>query len=142
VFWCGRCEKETDREVCPECGQQTSEIPNLEEDGQAKAEWKFGFSKDEDEPKWPLGPDGAPEEAAFLVHTADFGGGGDMTESMLRAFGIPVIGRFPGDGSFGRVVLGFSGYGRELYVPKSRLELAQELLRAPGAEEDPEGTEK
>jgi hypothetical protein len=31
-------------------------------------------------------------------------------------------------------MLGFSGYGRELYVPAGRLELAKELLSAPGAE--------
>ncbi len=134
MFWCSSCQRETDGETCPVCGKQPEIVPGTGEDGRSEAKWNFGFSQDKDEPKWPDGPDGKPEKAVFLVHTGDFGSAGEMTEAMIRSFGIPVISNFPGDGSLGRVVLGFSGYGRELYVPESRLELARELLRAPNAE--------
>lgn len=133
MFRCSRCQLETGRETCPECGRPTVRESPAEEKKLAKG-WKLGFKREPEEPKWPVGPDGEPEKAAFLTHTSDFGGGGEMTEAMLRAYGIPVFSRYPGDGSFGRVMLGFSGYGRELFVPESRLELAQKLLSAPGAE--------
>ena len=38
---------------------------------------------------------------------------------MLEAYGIPCLCVAPGDGSFGRVVLGMSGCGMDIYVPES-----------------------
>ena len=49
---------------------------------------------------------------------------------MLEAYGIPCLRDYPGDGSFGKVVLGMSGQGTDIYVPESMLEEAQNLLAA------------
>ncbi len=93
MFWCSRCRLETDREICPECSRRTVWVSSAAGKRDAK-EWKLGFTREPEEPKWPVGPDGEPEKAAFLVHTEDFGCGGEMTEAMLRAYGIPVFSRF------------------------------------------------
>ena len=37
--------------------------------------------------------------------------------------------RYDKDGTLGKVLLGFSGYGVKLYVPTSRLEEARELMK-------------
>ena len=45
------------------------------------------------------------------------------------SYDIPVLRRYEKDGTLGKVVLGFSGYGVQLYVPASRLEEARELMK-------------
>ncbi|MBE7002807.1 MAG: hypothetical protein E7425_00800 [Ruminococcaceae bacterium] len=77
---------------------------------------------------WPKGPDGMPENAAFLVDTFEADAQADMIVGMLRAYDIPAIKRYAKDGTLGKVVLGFSGYGVALYVPESMLEEARALL--------------
>ncbi len=136
MYWCSWCQHEAVGETCPDCGNKTAMLACPPDENPAKAEWHFGFSSKEEGPEWPLGPDGKPERGVLLTQTGDFGADGDMTQAMLRAFGIPVVSRYPGDGSFGRVMLGFSGYGRELYVPEGQRALARELLRAPGTESE------
>ncbi len=86
---------------------------------------KFGKEYD----AWPKGPDGEPEEPAFLTNCSPLDLAADMLRNMLEAYGIPSIQRYPGDGAFGKVVLGMSGSGVDIYVPKSSLEQAQELLK-------------
>ena len=51
----------------------------------------------------------------------------ELKINMLEAYGIPCLRLYPGDGSFGRVVLGMSGLGTDIYVPESMLEDAQAL---------------
>ena len=85
------------------------------------------FGQDYD--AWPKGPDGEPEEPAFLLNCMQLDMQADMTRNMLQAYGIPSFPRYPGDGSFGNVVLGMSGNGVDIFVPKSRLAEAQELLK-------------
>lgn len=48
--------------------------------------------------------------------------------ALLQAVGIPVLTRYPEGGGLGKVYLGFSGYGVDLYVPKSRESEARALL--------------
>jgi hypothetical protein len=43
----------------------------------------------------------------------------EMTVNMLEAYGIPCLKVYPGYGSFGKLILGMSGEGTEIYVPKS-----------------------
>jgi hypothetical protein len=83
---------------------------------------------------WPKGADGTPEKSAFLVNLTDAGGIADMTVSQLSAYGIPAFKDYPKGGG-GRVILGFSAYGADLYVPASRLEEAQALLEEAHSEE-------
>ena len=86
---------------------------------------KFGKTYD----AWPKGPDGEPEEPAFLVSCSPLDMAADLTRSMLEAYGIPSVERYPGDGAFGKVVIGMSGNGVDIYVPKSALADARELLK-------------
>ncbi len=77
---------------------------------------------------WPRTADGQTEEPAFLVHCSPLDMEADMIQSMLGSFHIPSIRRLPGDGAFGELILGMSGNGVDLYVPKSMLEDAKALL--------------
>ncbi len=101
----------------------------------------WGRSSADPNPPWPQDKEGNPEEACLLTALSDAGGMAELTATQLRSYGIPVLHRYPGDGAAGRVILGFSGYGVELYVPASRLEEARELLRPVEdlPEEDSEG---
>ena len=47
---------------------------------------------------------------------------------MLEAYGIPCLRRYPGDGSFGRLILGISGQGVDILVPKSLYNDAKVLI--------------
>lgn len=80
---------------------------------------------------WPKRADGQPESPAFLANLQDVGGIADMSIAMLESFGIPVLKKYRSGGGAGRIVLGFSGYGADLFVPVSRLEEAKALLEAP-----------
>ncbi len=83
----------------------------------------------EDYDAWPKTAGDKPEEPAFLVHCSPLDMEADMVRSMLKAFGIPSVLRYPGDGAFGKVMLGLSGSGADIYVPASMLADAKELLK-------------
>ena len=79
--------------------------------------------------RWPKSADGTPEEPALLTVAMDTNAEADMLCSMLRAYDIPVLRRYEGDGAFGKVVLGTPSSGTALYVPSSMLEDAKNLIR-------------
>ena len=79
--------------------------------------------------RWPKNADGTPEQPAFLTLVMDTNAEADMLCAMLRAYDIPVLRRYEGDGAFGKVVLGTPGSGTALYVPSSMLEDAKNLIR-------------
>ena len=78
---------------------------------------------------WPRTAEGEPEEPAFLKNCSPLDLEAQMVQSMLEAYGIPSLQQLPGDGAFGQVMLGVSGNGVDIYVPKSMLLDAQELLK-------------
>ena len=88
--------------------------------------------------RWPKTAAGEPEKAVFLCNCR----APDLTDeimiNMLEAYGIPCLRDYPGNGSFGKVVLGMSGQGTDIYVPESKLEEARSLLAA--EPEEPEQT--
>ena len=53
-----------------------------------------------------------------------------MLVNMLMSFEIPAFLMHPGDGDFGKVVLGMSGTGSNIYVPETMLEDAKNLMEA------------
>lgn len=126
MSWCEKCEAEREGTVCPVCGGPLLQEITPEELEKAHPEW--GGAEGSLLDRWPKGPDGEPEEPAVLTRTADFESYRGILESKLAAAGIPVAYRYPEGGGMGKVVLGFSGYGVYLYVPKSRLEEAKTLL--------------
>lgn len=79
--------------------------------------------------RWPKSADGTPEEPALLTVAMDTNAEADMLCSMLRAYDIPVLRRYEGDGAFGKVLLGTPSSGTALYVPSSMLEDAKNLIR-------------
>lgn len=79
--------------------------------------------------RWPKSADGTPEEPALLTVAMDTNAETDMLCAMLRSYDIPVLRKYEGEGSFGKIVLGMLGGGTWLYVPSSMLEDAKNLIR-------------
>lgn len=80
--------------------------------------------------RWPETSSGDPEKAVFLCNCRAQDYSDELKINMLEAYGIPCLREYPGNGSFGKVVLGMSGQGTDIYVPESKLEEAQSLLAA------------
>ncbi|MDR0917505.1 MAG: DUF2007 domain-containing protein [Oscillospiraceae bacterium] len=72
--------------------------------------------------------DGQPDRAVFLTHVGGGGMEAEITVSRLRSFGIPAILKTPGEGLAGKVILGRSGFGDDVYVPESQLADALALI--------------
>ena len=85
--------------------------------------------------KWPKTADGTPEQPEWLCNCRSNDLGDELKINMLEAYGIPCLRMYPGDGSFGRLILGMSGQGTDIYVPKSMLEDAVALCSSKPAEE-------
>lgn len=79
--------------------------------------------------RWPRLPDGTPEQGAFLTHRMEWNYEVELLRQMLRDYGVPVLAERGNYGSLGKVVMGFSGEGVDLYVPASLLEDARNLLK-------------
>ncbi len=86
--------------------------------------------------RWPKDERGEPEEPVLLTTAINLNLFDEMTINMLEAYGIPCLKRYPGDGSFGKVVLGMSGQGTEIFVPRSMLEDAAALVSGVGIVEE------
>lgn len=80
--------------------------------------------------KWPRHGDGEPVAPKFLTHRKSVDMDDVLFVSMLEAYGIPALIRHPGDGDFGKVVLGMSGTGSMIYVPETMYDQAVELMEA------------
>ena len=76
---------------------------------------------------WPKDQDGNNEKAVFLCHLSSNDMEDELFINMLEAYGIPAVRQHPGDGDFGKVILGMSGMGTDLYVPESMVEDALNL---------------
>lgn len=77
--------------------------------------------------KWPKNAAGEPENPVFLCNKKSIDMEDEMLLNMLSAYSIPCIRVYPGDGAFGRLVLGMSGSGSDIYVPESMLNDATNL---------------
>ena len=91
--------------------------------------------KDDILQRWPTDEHGEPEEPMLLCTCLSIDMRDELIINMLEAYSIPCLRIFPGNGSFGRVVLGMSGQGSELYVPKSMYSEAVELCKEENNEE-------
>ena len=125
--YCERCERECDGLTCPVCGGALLQEVDPEAMSPEEGGWSFSIHHPDEVP-WPLGPDGEPEEAIRLSNLADFPSVQTVVQARFQAAGIPVLTRYPEGGGLGKVYLGFSGYGVDLYVPKSRESEARALL--------------
>ena len=71
---------------------------------------------------------GEPEEPVFLKHCTSVDMADEMLINMLTAYGIPAVKLYPSNGGFGKVVLGMSGEGANIFVPASMHDDAVALL--------------
>ncbi len=97
----------------------------------------WGFSKSGKLTEaWPKDPDGEPVASVFLMHCNCTDLEDELTVNLLEAYGIPCVRRFPNNGDLGRVMLGMSGTGVDLYVPETLLEDAKALISEDCAYDD------
>lgn len=79
---------------------------------------------------WPKDEQGELVAPALLTHCASNDLMDVMLVSMLMSYEIPAFMAHPGDGDFGKVMLGMSGTGSNIYVPETMLEDAKNLMEA------------
>ena len=91
--------------------------------------------------RWPKDASGEPEPPDYLTHCSGVDMADTMIIALLDAYGIPALRQYAGNGAFGKLILGISGEGVDIFVPASRLQEAQEFLAAsPGDEDEIGGT--
>lgn len=78
--------------------------------------------------KWPHDASGQPEQPVFLTHCTSVNMEDRILINMLDAYGIPAVKYYPQNGCFGKVVLGISAEGSDIYVPASVFEDAKALM--------------
>ena len=86
--------------------------------------------------RWPKDAEGRAEEATFLCTCSNTDLSDTLLVGMLESFGIPCLRDYPGNGSFGRVIMGTSGTGVDIFVPKSMLEEAKLLIEGEPNDEE------
>ena len=87
--------------------------------------------------RWPKTPSGEPEKAVFLCNCKALDLSDELKINMLEAYGIPCLRDYPGNGSFGKVILGMSGQGTDIYVTESKQGEARNRCAADPEEQDP-----
>jgi len=90
------------------------------------AQHKFGQTME----NWPKNETGDPVSPALLCGCSPLDMEAQMLQSMLEAYGIPSLCIAPGDGVFGKLILGMSGTGFDILVPETMLEDAKALMEA------------
>jgi uncharacterized protein (DUF697 family) len=68
-----------------------------------------------------------PPETALLM-TANDEIQANIVESLLKAYGIPLSRTYKGNDTFGKIVLGLTVNGIDLYVPKSAIDEAKGII--------------
>ena len=86
--------------------------------------------------RWPKDSSGEPEKPVFLCNCSGLDMSDELKINMLEAYSIPCLRVYPGDGSFGRIVLGMSGQGTNIYVPESLYEDATLLCKENNTDEE------
>ncbi len=85
--------------------------------------------------QWPRTEEDLPENPAFLCTRSSVDLSDKLLVNMLQAYGIPSLCMERGNGNLGRVYLGISGYGVDIYVPQSLLNDARQLCEEENHEE-------
>ena len=104
-------------------------------DGDKKRSWGE-FMDGELLELWPRTAQDEPEEPAFLCARRSTDFSDKLLMNMLQAYGIPSLRLERGNGMLGKMYLGISGYGTDIYVPKSLLDEAIKLCEEEYHEEE------
>ena len=99
------------------------------------SDWSFKRKKPATE-NWPKDGRGEPVPPVFLQHVSGGPLDTELTINLLEAYGIPVVTQYPNNGEFGKVILGMSGAGIDIFVPATMKEDALNILSADIVEED------
>ena len=79
--------------------------------------------------RWPKDENGEPELPRFLCHRNSVNMEDVMLVSRMESYGIPCLKQYPNNGVFGKLILGISGTGTDIFVPSSQWEDARVLLQ-------------
>lgn len=85
--------------------------------------------------RWPRDDAGEYAAPKFLTHCLSVDMEDKILVNMLEAYGIPTLIIHPGDGDFGKVLLGMSGTGSSILVPEPLYEDAKALMEAESDDE-------
>ena len=85
---------------------------------------------------WPSDKRGEPIPPVFLQHVSGGPLDTELSINLLEAYGIPVVTQYPNNGEFGKVILGMSGTGIDIFVPETMKDDALNILSADIVEED------
>ena len=80
--------------------------------------------------QWPRDAQGEIVPPKFLTNCSSRDVEDEMLVNFLKSYGIPAVVLYPGDGAFGKLVLGTSGTGSSIYVPETMYDEAKELMEA------------
>ncbi len=113
------------------------------EQNKASAEWGRALRGDLLK-RWPRDEEGQLEPPVYLCHCTGLDMDDALLISRMESYGIPCLRQYPNNGEFGKLILGVSGTGVDIFVPASVWADACELLRQPGEtekneEEDSDG---
>ena len=86
--------------------------------------------------RWPRDEDGELEAPVYLCHCKPLDMEEALTVARMESYGIPCLRQYPNNGDFGRLIIGVSGPGVDIYVPASLWADACELLREPNDERE------
>ena len=100
------------------------------EDNPARPEWGR-YIPGELIDRWPRDEAGELEPPVYLCHCEPLGMAEALTVSRMESYGIPCLRQYPENGDFGRLIIGVSGTGTDIFVPASLWADACELLREP-----------
>lgn len=81
--------------------------------------------------RWPRDENGALDAPVFLCHCSSLDMDEGLLVSRMESYGIPCLRQYPENGDFGKIILGVSGTGVDVYVPASLWADASELLHDP-----------
>lgn len=107
----------------------------MEGKNRASAEWGRAITGELLE-RWPKDENGELDAPVYLCHCKSLNMDEALTVSRMEAYGIPCLRQYPSNGEFGKLILGVSGTGTDIFVPASLWADACELLRSPENERE------
>lgn len=107
----------------------------MSEEKDPKPRWG-GYVPGELLDRWPRDENGEPEPPVYLCHCRPLDMEEALTVARMESYGIPCLRQYPNNGDFGRLILGVSGTGTDIFVPASLWADACQLLHEPGEEKE------
>ena len=122
AMWCSNCGIDYgEGAVCPDCGCAGTAVP--------EPVWGKSKLPGEVMKAWPLDEEGEPVRPVFLTHCSCTDMEDVLTAGLLEAYNIPVIQSNPNNGRLGKLIIGISGTGADIFVPETMKEEALSLIK-------------